>query len=287
MAILSTTDVRNIDGRFEETLSHAPGTKVDKQNYFRRNFNVSVPKTNYELMWARLKEILGRPEAAEAIFQLVIDSSTDRLRTLLIEAYEGQSVTVLQNDLAIVWDLFHGNGNPRTICDYLLEYIEDNNIILSNNMEPPMGVEDSPSGFEFSVALSFAGEQRKYVRKVAESLRNQKIKVFYDEFKKTFLWGKDLVSYLDEVYRKKAQYCVIFISSEYASKAWPRHEARSALARAINEKKEYILPVRFDDTDLPGLPPTVGYVNANQYSPDELAHLIIEKMKEGEGSYQS
>jgi hypothetical protein len=53
----------------------------------------------------------------------------------------------------------------------------------------------------------------------------------------------------------------MFISAEYASRIWTSHERRSAQARALEEKgREYILPIRFDDTDLEGLSPTVGYL---------------------------
>lgn len=45
------------------------------------------------------------------------------------------------------------------------------------------------------------------------------------------------------------------------------------------ESKEYILPVRFDDTEIPGIPPTIAYVFANARSPKELAGLILQKLE--------
>jgi len=44
----------------------------------------------------------------------------------------------------------------------------------------------------------------------------------------------------------------MFISKEYAEKPWTKHERRSDLSRAL-EEDEYVLPARFDDTELPGL----------------------------------
>jgi len=44
--------------------------------------------------------------------------------------------------------------------------------------------------FEYDVALSFAGEDRVYVEKVAKYLKEKGIKVFYDDYEKTGLWGK-------------------------------------------------------------------------------------------------
>ena len=54
----------------------------------------------------------------------------------------------------------------------------------------------------------------------------------------------------------------MFISAGYVSKAWPKHERRSALSRMIQEQREYILPVRFDDSDVPGLPADTIYLSA-------------------------
>ena len=132
--------------------------------------------------------------------------------------------------------------------------------------------------FEYDVCLSFAGENRSYVEQVAETMRGLGIRVFYDLYEQVNLWGKDLYVHLDEIYRTKAQYCVMFISKEYAAKLWTSHERRSAQARAFKENKEYILPVRFDDTEIPGLPPTVGYLSLSEFTPTQLADMIKAKL---------
>jgi len=97
--------------------------------------------------------------------------------------------------------------------------------------------------FDFDVALSFAGEDRAYVEKVANYLKEKSIRVFYDKYEKTMLWGKDLYVHLDEVYQKKARYCVMFLSRHYAEKLWTNHERKSAQARAFKKKENiFYLP---------------------------------------------
>jgi hypothetical protein len=130
----------------------------------------------------------------------------------------------------------------------------------------------------YDVALSFAGENRAYVEKVAASLKNHGIKIFYDDYEKAKLWGRDLYSHLDWVYRVASQYCVMFISKSYADKVWTNHERQSAQARALTENEEYVLPARFDDTDLPGLRPTIGYIDLRDVEPEALVKLIREKL---------
>ena len=71
---------------------------------------------------------------------------------------------------------------------------------------------------------------------------------------------------------------MMFISAAYANKAWTRHERRSVLSRMIKKDKEYILPVRFDDTAIPGLPDTIIYLRADDYTPAQLSATIAEKL---------
>lgn len=132
--------------------------------------------------------------------------------------------------------------------------------------------------FSFDVALSFAGEDRKYVENVASILREMGFRVFYDKYEKVSLWGKDLYVHLREIYQNRAKYTVMFISKHYADKLWTNHERESAQARAFSESKEYILPARFDKTTIPGITPTIGYVNLKHLNPEELAEMIKEKI---------
>jgi hypothetical protein len=130
----------------------------------------------------------------------------------------------------------------------------------------------------YEIVLSFAGENRDYVEQVARYLTEHDVEVFYDRYEEATLWGKDLAEHLDGVYRSSARYCVMFISKHYAQKIWTNHERKSALARALEERHEYILPARFDDTELPGVRPTLGYVDLAFKTPEELGALILKKI---------
>lgn len=131
--------------------------------------------------------------------------------------------------------------------------------------------------YKYDVALSFAGKNREYVEEVATFLESYGVKVFYDKFEQADLWGKDLYYHLNEIYKKKAKYTIMFISKAYAESLWTNHERKSAQARAFNESKEYILPIKFDDTEIKGLDATVAYLDATVYSSKEVAQLFIQK----------
>lgn len=141
----------------------------------------------------------------------------------------------------------------------------------------PVATQGRSPAHNYDVALSFAGEDRPYVAEVANMLRQLGVRVFYDEYEEVDLWGKDLYSHLDKVYRKDAQFCVMFISRNYANKVWTNHERQSAQARALQESS-YILIARFDDTDIPGVRETIAYVDLSKKDPIELAHLIARKL---------
>ncbi len=142
------------------------------------------------------------------------------------------------------------------------------------------GSELRPAALEYDVALSFAGEDREFVERVATLLRDAGIKVFYDKFETAQLWGRNLADHLGEVYGKRSRFVVLFVSKHYPAKAWPTHERQNAQARAIRESRVVLLPARFDDTDIPGLPSTTGYIDLRKTKAEELVGLIKAKLSE-------
>lgn len=133
----------------------------------------------------------------------------------------------------------------------------------------------------YDIAFSFAGEQRNYVQKVAEYLKSSGIKVFYDKFAEVDLWGKSLIKEFSKVYGQNSKYCIPFISKEYKEKVWTNHEFKNAISKALEKKDEiYLLPVRFDETELEGLYKDTLWLDANDYLPEQLAKAIIQKISE-------
>jgi hypothetical protein len=134
---------------------------------------------------------------------------------------------------------------------------------------------------KYQVALSFAGEDRDYVEKVASQLVAEGVTVFYDKFEEATLWGKNLFTHLSDVYENKAVFTVMFISEHYKKKLWTNHERESAQARAFENNREYILPAFFDESvKIPGVLKTTGRIALARKTPEELAALIVKKLEE-------
>jgi WD40 repeat protein len=128
------------------------------------------------------------------------------------------------------------------------------------------------------VALSFAGAQRDYVEQVAGALRARGVRCFYDADEEIELWGKYLAEELPAIYGEQAAAVVVCVSAEYAAGNWTRLERRVALGRAVRERREYVLPARFDDTPLPGMLPDMVTVDLRTRTPQQFATLIAGKL---------
>jgi hypothetical protein len=135
-----------------------------------------------------------------------------------------------------------------------------------------------PQEVQYDLAISFASEDRPIVQSYAEAIKAQGLNIFYADFEEVDLWGTNLYDTFDTIYRLKAHYCVIFLSRHYAIKVWTNHERRSAQARALMENREYILPVKLDDTEIPGIIPTICYLDYEKTGHEGLVKATLEKI---------
>jgi TIR domain-containing protein len=120
----------------------------------------------------------------------------------------------------------------------------------------------------YDVALSFAGEDRHLALELATRLHACGHSVFFDRFEE--LWGQDLADKLHDVYSKQSRYCVVLVSRHYLEKPWTNHERRILLARSLNDASPFLLPVRVDGSELPGLPGVIAYKDLRIDSLDEI-----------------
>ena len=132
--------------------------------------------------------------------------------------------------------------------------------------------------WRWDVALSFAGAQRPYVEQVASALQARGVRCFYDADEQIELWGRYLAEELPTIYAEQAAAVVVFVSAEYAARDWARLERRAALNRAVRERREYVLPARFDDTPLPGLLSDMVAVDLRGRTAQQFAAMIADKL---------
>jgi hypothetical protein len=134
---------------------------------------------------------------------------------------------------------------------------------------------------EFDVAISYAGSNRDVAARISDELKLAGYRVFYDRDYQHALLGEDLTQYLQDTYFRRSRFAIVIISSAFKESKWASNwEWKAVLARMHDQRGAYLLPYVLEDTDLPGLTKTIGYVSHADYTPTEFAALVIRKLRE-------
>jgi tetratricopeptide (TPR) repeat protein len=139
-----------------------------------------------------------------------------------------------------------------------------------------------PDAKRFSIALSFPGEYRTFVEKVADNLAATVTKeyVLYDKYWEAEFARPDLDTYLPNLYRSESELVVIFLCPEYNEKRWCNLEWRFIKQLIATPEKDKIMLLSFgepgDLADI-GILPRDGYINITSRQPREIANLILQR----------
>ena len=136
----------------------------------------------------------------------------------------------------------------------------------------------------FRVALSFSGKRREFISRVAEYLANVigKDRVLYDKYYEPEFARPSLDTYLQCLYHSQSELIVVFICSDYKEKEWCGLEWR-AISDLI-KKREFskIMLLRFDDTEIPGLYGTDGYIPIEGRNEVDVANMILKRLAQND-----
>src|ERR1017187_6279757 len=134
----------------------------------------------------------------------------------------------------------------------------------------------------FRVALSFPGEHRARVERIAEVLAGKlgREKVLYDKWYAAEFARPNLSVYLPDLYRRESDLIVIFLCNEY-EKEWCGLEWRACLD--LLKRKEYgrLMLLRFDDAEISGVYSIDGYLDISKMGDEAVAASILERLGEG------
>jgi hypothetical protein len=160
---------------------------------------------------------------------------------------------------------------------HLLDFIVYFQYTLINSKIVNWNMSNDELNFDF--VISYAGEDSDYAQALYKLLFERQAEVFFAPEYQAELWGENLYEYLADIYSKQGTFCIPLVSEHYVKKQWTRHEWKSAQERALGHiDSAYILPIRIDDTPLPGLLENISYLNASSYSIEEIAGLALEKL---------
>ncbi|MCP5134876.1 MAG: TIR domain-containing protein [Gammaproteobacteria bacterium] len=150
-------------------------------------------------------------------------------------------------------------------------------------------LQEKPSSMStqrFKIALSFPGEYRDFVKQIATRLADQvgRDQVLYDEYYEAEFARPDLDTYLQRLYHDESELIAVFLCADYERKDWCGLEWRAIRDLIKKRQVSTVMPLRFDNTEIPGLFSTDGYVWIGGRSPQEIADLILQRLQINAGS---
>jgi hypothetical protein len=132
----------------------------------------------------------------------------------------------------------------------------------------------------FRVALSFPGEYRGRVERIAEALAGAlgREKVLYDKWAAGEFARPNLDVYLSELYHDKSELIVVFLCKEYDQKEWCGLEWRACRDLLKRKKDAQLMFLRLDDADVSGLYSIDGYLDIRGLADTDVARAILERV---------
>jgi hypothetical protein len=133
----------------------------------------------------------------------------------------------------------------------------------------------------FRIALSFPGEYRSFVEQVAEHLSAAvgKESILYDKYYEAEFARVNLDTYLQRLYHDESELIAVFLCADYERKEWCGLEWRAVRHLIKRRQVDSVMPLRFDNTEVPGLFSIDGYVWIGDRSPADIANLIVERWR--------
>ena len=137
----------------------------------------------------------------------------------------------------------------------------------------------------FEVALSFPGEQRDYVERVAEELEYVlgADACFYDRFYEAQLARPNLDLLLHEIDGERSGLVVVFVCADYDEKLWCGIEWRRIRERGAIGADREMMYVRLGEGQVAGMTRLDGYLDGNLRPPEAVARMIVGRVRLGGG----
>ena len=157
--------------------------------------------------------------------------------------------------------------------------------ILPESLRPPSAVAEG--GKRFVIALSYPGTHRELAKQVVYALRQltrlPREQILFDLFHEAELSRFDLDVYLPKLYADESELVVVFLGGDYEHSQWCGLEWR-AIRQLIKERHgSQIMPMRLDQSEVPGVYSTDGFMDIRNRDPEEIAARIVERLELNRG----
>ena len=123
--------------------------------------------------------------------------------------------------------------------------------------------------FEYDVVIAFSSGDRSTAEEFARLLAERNIKTSLDELNATDAGSMQPAAHLAETFRRKARYYLLLISRSFPQINW-----RDVQPLIDPSAGSSFLPVRLDDTDMPGLEDPAQVKDLRSHSIQEIVDLV-------------
>lgn len=140
------------------------------------------------------------------------------------------------------------------------------------------------SKYKYDVGISYASEQERYVTRVAKILEKENLRVFFAPNREEEFLGRDMITEFYDIYRYESMFVACFVSRDYLDKDITMHEAKTAMLREKEEKRNCLIPVYFGGSRLKELDPDIHFLDADRLREVEVAEkikIIIHSFEKG------
>lgn len=269
LPLIRSNVVQQYDGRYlSKTVSLARGRRQARSvhdTYYRLVEQVAVSKGKQQISRDELyHKIVGSEDARQK----------SRQRNSFYRSINSLPQVIEENGLS---DILIYENETLTIDDPVFRFYLDN--LDFSRVRSQVNVRRV--GYEYDVAVSFAGGDRPIVSQLVDALKARGLEVFYDFDQQAVLWGKDLRKELARVYGQDAQYMIVCLSDQYPEKDWPVFELEVGHGASAKRTEDYLLPLVVGETrpSIVGLPPSVSHISLQDHSIEEVADFTHEKIQ--------
>ena len=134
--------------------------------------------------------------------------------------------------------------------------------------------------FDYDVVVSFSGRQRNVAAEINRVLKAAGLVTFYDHDHEHELLGEDLTVALQRIYFSRSRYAVAILSHDFLESKWAGNwEWKAILAAMQARRSSYLLPYFWEELELPGLNPSIGYISRKRATPEQFAQVVVRKLR--------
>jgi len=132
----------------------------------------------------------------------------------------------------------------------------------------------------FRIAISFAGEKRDFVSKVAAILAERfgRDKILYDKYHNAEFSRGDLAFYLPDLYEKESDLIVAVLCPDYENKEWCGLEWNAIFGLLKQRKIGEVMLARFGRVEGKGLRNLAGYTDLDDLRPEQAVNEFLERL---------